>query len=127
MIGEFIKAAVAPIANIFTKREERKTIESQLESGQVLSREQSSRVQAMMRKGSWKDEYVLITLTFPLWICYFGILVYAFFGTRRLLDAGLEMIALLNQIDQNSWYGIMLTAAFSVALGIYGAIKFRNR
>ena len=127
MIGDFLKAAISPITNIFTMREKRKALVAKLKNNEVLSKEESTQAQAEMRKGSWKDEFVLVTLAFPLWICYIGILVFAFTGTRQLLDAGFEMIALLNEIDQDSWYGTMLTAAFLVALGIYGILKFRNR
>ena len=127
MIGNILKAIVAPVAGIFNKRTERKIIEAKLESGEILTREETMRTEAMMRSGSWKDEYVLLLISSPIVVMLIGIVETFIWGTTGLTVAGQAMIDEFNSIDQDSWYGVMLTAAFSVSLGIYGMVKFKNR
>ena len=77
-------------------------------------------ISASSMEGSWKDEWMVLVATAPIVTLFIGAAVTIFSpetGTR-VLDAGRQMVDILNGIDTSSTYGIVLLAAVSASLGI---------
>ena len=75
---------------------------------------------AILSRRSWdkgfKDEYIVIVVTFPLIISFIGSIYAAFTGDTVLLDAGDQMAGMLSS-DRLSYSEIML-AVIGAVLGI---------
>jgi len=97
-IVKILGGLVKPVAEIFSKREDRKkavaTIRAQTDAAKTdgdiqvkLSKSQWEIIGKKAEDGTWKDEYITLIVTSPLLIIILGSLQTAFTGDRELLDA----------------------------------------
>jgi len=75
---------------------------------------------------SWKDEYVTIVITFPLWQIFIGNLVYAFseHGDERLLLANQKSLEDIGAL-MGTPYGDVMMIVVLAAVGIKGLKALR--
>ena len=66
---------------------------------------------------SWKDEYVTIVVTFPLWQIFVGNLLYAFNGNELILIANEQSLAQVGDLMATP-YGSLMMAVVLAAVGL---------
>lgn len=117
---------VSPIAGVFTAKTRRKQANEEGlnkirqakvdgENSLNLSDSEWEAVSANSQSGTWKDEYVTVTVTAWMWIGLLGALMSAY-GKPEVLDGVKIFVALCteNQID----LGLLTTMAVGSALGL---------
>lgn len=119
---------VQPIADYFTKREERKALESQMKSqekmkdhelemafktrqidlvSQGLTADMNWEMEfARQASGTWKDEYTLIVVSIPAILAFIP-------SCAQYVAAGFEALA-----KTPLWYQVMLSSIFLATYGI---------
>lgn len=77
--------------------------------------------QAMGRsmENGWKDEYVTVVITFPLWQIFIGNLLYAFTGNDAILKANAASLQQIGAL-MGTPYGTLMTLVVGAAIGIKG-------
>lgn len=107
-IADFFGALVAPVANIFVKREERKTVKVQAEGKIALAKTNNEKeitltdqewesIAVSKQDTTWKDEYVTIIGTSPYVLIITGA-VLAAFGKPELLTGATDAITRLQNV-----------------------------
>ena len=97
LIAKAASAVVAPVANIFTKREERKknaeTVQGKIamakvngENSVTLTDAEWETIAVNKTDSSWKDEFVTIVIMFPIIGIMAGAIWTAFTGDSKLLE-----------------------------------------
>lgn len=66
---------------------------------------------------SWKDEYVTIVVTFPLWQIFIGNLIYAYNGNELILLANEQSLAQVGDL-MSTPYGRLMMAVVLAAVGL---------
>ncbi len=113
----FIPAIISGISSFMGKREERKTRESEAKAAWETA------VGRSMENG-WKDEYVTVVITFPLWQIFIGNLVYAFTGNNSILVANKAALTQIGELMETP-YGQLLMVVALAAVGIKGLKSIR--
>lgn len=75
-------------------------------------------------ENGWKDEYITVVVTFPLWQIFIGNILAAWTGNSAIIeasDASLESIGVLLQTP----YGELMTIVVLAAVGIKGIKSLR--
>ena len=130
-LGGMVKSAfsgiVAPIAQIFQKREDRKAAVARVQGkvseakikGSATLR-MSDREWEMVSKGqeagTWKDEYVTIVISVPLLTMFAGAALMGWAGDGRLLEATRLMFREMETAPESYWS--LLTVVFLAAVGV---------
>lgn len=108
--------ALVPIASLisgfFTKRQEAKTRESEAKAAWETA------VGRSMENG-WKDEYVTVVITFPLWQIFIGNLLHAFIDNDAILKANQASLTQIGEL-MNTPYGDLMMVVVLAAVGIKG-------
>ena len=126
-ITQIASGAIAPIANIFAKKEDRKkaveTIKAKTIQGEKegetsikLSNAQWDLVSKKNETDTWKDEYITILITSPLVCILLGNIVAAFFGDVRLLEANANSLMQLKEVGIDM--GELMLYTVLAALGL---------
>lgn len=126
-ITDIVSGAIAPIAGIFSKREDRKKavaiIKAQTSQGTAegetsvkLSNAQWDLISKKNEQDTWKDEYVTILITSPMICILLGNLIAAFTGDTRLLEANSSSLAQLSEVGIDM--GELMLWTVLAALGI---------
>ena len=100
------------ITGFFGRRQERKAKEAEATAAWEATSGRS------MDNG-WKDEYVTLVITFPLWQIFIGNLVYVFTDNEDILhanEASLKQIGILMETP----YGQLMMVVVLAAVGIKG-------
>ncbi len=108
----FIGSLISAVSGYFGQRQENKAAEKRATTDWETAMGRS------MENG-WKDEYVTVVITFPLWQIFIGQLLYAFTGNMAILNANdraLEQIGLLMETP----YGELMMIVVLAAVGIKG-------
>lgn len=119
-------AIVSPIANVFIKKEERKTTKIQAEGKLALAKSNNEKeitltdqeweaISAGKQDTTWKDEYVTILGTSPYLLIVLGA-VLASFGYPALLAGAKNAITELNTIGVD--VGHIIEVVVYAALGL---------
>ena len=127
LLKEGLSAIVAPVANIFTKREERKksaeTVQGKIalakvngENSVTLTDAEWETIAVNKTDSSWKDEFVTIVIMFPIIGIMAGAVWLAFSGDGRLLAGVKDGIAELNTLGMD--YATLTEAVVFAALGL---------
>ena len=107
-VADFFSGLVAPVANIFTKREERKIVKEQAKGKLALAKTNNEKeitltdqewesISASKQDTTWKDEYVTVIGTSPYLLIIVGA-VLAAFGYPAMLAGAKTAISELNEI-----------------------------
>ena len=101
---------ISAVTGFMGKRQDRKAAESDAKAAweQAVGRS--------MENG-WKDEYVTVVITFPLWQIFIGNLVHAFTGNDSILAANDASLLQLGQLMDTS-YGQLMLAVVLAAVGL---------
>ena len=70
-------------------------------------------------ENGWKDEYVTVVVTFPLWQIFIGNLLHAFTGNDSILAANAASMLQIGQL-MTTEYGQLLMVVVLAAVGIKG-------
>ena len=70
-------------------------------------------------ENGWKDEYVTVVVTFPLWQLFIGNLLYAFTGNDAILAANNASLIQIGQL-MSTEYGQLMMVVVLAAVGIKG-------
>jgi len=108
IVTSFFSSLVSPIAKVFTKREERKTVKTQVEGKIALAKTNNEKeitltdqeweaISVSKQDTTWKDEYVTVIGTSPYVLIILGA-VLAAFGKPELLAGATSAISELNEI-----------------------------
>ena len=119
-------AIVSPIANVFIKKEERKTTKIQAEGKLALAKSNNEKeitltdqewesISASKQDTTWKDEYVTIIGTSPYPLILVGAILAAF-GKPELLTGVTAAIAQLNAVGVD--VGHIVEVVVYAALGL---------
>ena len=131
-LGGPIFTLIKPIADIFVKREDRKTA-TEVVKGRIalakteghnevtLKRAEWENIAVESTKDSWKDEYVTLIITSPIVLIIIGSLVAAFTGDYRMLEATTVALDKLTGLGLNM--GEMMLYVVLAAIGIRGLTK----
>ena len=118
---------IAPIANIFTKKEERKKVkiegEAKLaiakqngETNITLTDQEWEAIGVSKQDSTWKDEYVTIVITSPIVLIIVGSVWYAITGDMNLLNGSVMALNKLTGIGLDM--GDLMTAVVYAAIGL---------
>jgi Na+/H+-translocating membrane pyrophosphatase len=108
----FVGAIISAASTWLGKRQDTKAAEATAKTAWETA------VGRSMENG-WKDEYVTVVITFPLWQIFIGQLLYAFTDNAAILDANdraLEQIGFLMETP----YGELMMIVVLAAVGIKG-------
>ena len=70
-------------------------------------------------ENGWKDEYVTVVVTFPLWQIFIGNLLYAFTGRDAILKANAASLTQIGEL-MDTPYGQLMMVVVLAAVGIKG-------
>lgn len=70
-------------------------------------------------ENGWKDEYVTVVITFPLWQIFIGNLYYAFTGRDAILRANDESLRQIGELLATPYGDVMMVVVLA-AVGIKG-------
>lgn len=127
ILGSVLGGVVKPVADIFSKREDRRvakqTGEAKLAQAKVDNRHtlEMTRAEweACMARGSqssWKDEFWTLVLAGPLVVIQVGALLHVFNGDSRLLDSVFVILTQFKDVGLD--YGTVLYLAIGAAFGV---------
>ena len=125
-IGSIISGIISPITNVFTKREERKTVKIQANGKLALAKTNNQKeitltdqewesISAGKQDSTWKDEYVTVVCTSPYTLIVIGSIAAAF-GYPMLLSGALSGIKELK--SQGVDVGHMIEVVVYAAVGL---------
>jgi len=108
----FLGAIISAASSYMGKRQDNKAAEKQATSAWE---------QAMGRsmENGWKDEYVTVVITFPLWQIFIGNLVFAFSGNDAILKANAASMKQIGDL-MGTPYGNLMMMVVMAAIGIKG-------
>ena len=119
-----VEGILSPVTKVLSKREERKQTQAKV-AGAValaqvegkanleLSQSEWEKLSLSTQQGSYKDEYSLILITFPVVALIIGGLFYT-----PLFDRALSVIDVLKTLDYSTVYGTLFLAVVGSAIGI---------
>ena len=107
-----LKLPVGPVTGLFGKWQENKAKTAEANSAWETAMGKS------MENG-WKDEYVTIVVTFPLWQIFIGNLLHAFTGNDSILAANDASLLQIGQL-MTTPYGNLMMVVVLAAVGIKG-------
>lgn len=126
-IAKGIGAIVSPIANIYLKKQERKTKKIEVDGKVALAKQNGENEVAIgvsdwesrsksNENETWKDEYVTLVVTLPLVLILLGAVYFVFTGDDRLLKGAQLGIQSLKDIglDMGELMYVVVFAAVSI-------------
>lgn len=127
LVTNLIAGAIAPIANIFVKKEERKKATAIIkaetikgtkegETAVTLTNAQWDLVSKQNETDTWKDEYITLLITSPLVCILLGNIIAVVFGSTALLEA--NTASLLQLQDMGIDMGELMLYTVLAALGL---------
>lgn len=124
---QWIASLIAPVASIFTKREERKKVKVEGDAKLALAKQNGDTkitltdqeweaVAASKQDSSWKDEYVTIVITSPIVLIIAGSVNYALTGNINLLNGAVLALDKLKEIGLDM--GDLMEVVVYAAVGL---------
>lgn len=127
-IGAFFSSLIAPVANVFTKREERKIVKEQAKGKLALAKTNNKKeitltdqewesISASKQDTTWKDEYVTVVCTSPYMLIIIGSIASSF-GHQEILTGALSGIKELKAqgVDVGHMVEVVVYAAVGLKL-----------
>jgi hypothetical protein len=126
LVTSLLTGIVSPIANIFAKKEERKTVKTQVEGKLALAKTNNKKqitltdqewesISASKQDTTWKDEYVTVIGTSPYLLIMIGA-IFAAFGYPELLTGTTNAITQLKDVGVD--VGHIVEVVVYAALGL---------
>jgi hypothetical protein len=124
---KLLGGAIAPVAKVFEKREERKTAIGKIKAGALaaeidgevsvkLSKAEWEIISKKAESDTWKDEYITLLITSPLLVIFVGNIVASFgFGTS-LIDANTASLLAIKSVGIDM--GELMLYTVLAAIGI---------
>ena len=133
LLSGIVSGIVAPVANIFVKREQRKgaaaVAAGKIAQAQVdgtndinFKRAEWETLAVGQLQDSWKDEYITLIITSPIVLILLGSVWYVFTDDDRLINAAVLSISKLAEVGVDM--GALMLPVVLAAIGIRGLSKF---
>ena len=122
-----ISIIASAVGGIFTKREERKCMEKQID-GKIAMQKQGGETQVIFNEqeldaiskrneaDSWKDEYLTLVMTSPLLTTFFGVFIGVAFNMPEIIEGVTAANKALLELVPN--YQELLGATIFAGLGL---------
>lgn len=108
----FIPAIISAVSGYMGKRQDNKAAEK------VATGAWEQAMGRSMENG-WKDEYVTVVITFPLWQIFIGNLLYAFTDNDAIIKANAASLQQIGAL-MGTPYGNLMMMVVMAAIGIKG-------
>lgn len=126
-LSSLVSGIVSPVAGIFERREERKTVQERIKGKVALVKQQGAssvqlsdaeweEISASNLGNSWKDEWVTVVFTSPVVAVLLGAIVAAFTGNTNLIDGTLAGIRALKTLGID--FDLIVSAVVFAAIGL---------
>lgn len=127
LVKEGIAGIVKPVADVFTKREERKqaaaSADAKIQLAKIKGEKEITLTDAEWEAksieanaNSWKDEYLTLVVTSPMIGLMAGGVWYAFTGDSRLMDGFIQGINALTALGVDMGY--IMSAVVTAGIGL---------
>jgi hypothetical protein len=122
-----ISAIIGAVGGFFGKREERKSMEKQID-GKIAMQKQGGETQVIFNEQeidaiskrnegeTWKDEYITIIMTMPLLVLFFSVFIGVLLNKPELIDAAIKANAAVKDLIPN--YQELLGVTITAGLGL---------
>jgi len=116
-LGPLLTSIVGAGTELLGKRSERKAKEAEATAAWETAMGRS------MENG-WKDEYITVVITFPLWQIFIGNLMYVFTENDKILTANAASLKQIGELLDTPYGHLMLVVSLA-AVGIKGMKALR--
>lgn len=119
-LADIASGIISPVTNLFAKKIENKTKIKQQQIKRLMNSDDKEAewesIQAENSGGSWKDEYITVTISFPVPVIFLAVFVSVILGDPIYAQAAKDGVAAVKLLIPN--YEDLLMAVCLAAIGI---------